>query len=577
MSDIQQQIAALAATLALLPPDSPNRSTLEGMLRDLQAQVPPAAQTGGVNLGGATIDRVTDIIGGDAVDGDKVLGDKIVQQFFDGQPGEDGATLLRDYLVALLDAQRMLRLSRMTEQRQSGAGHDLLPPLRLADVFTNLVTDGPPLLVQEAQRSVQAVRRLEEWLDQRRSPDQVRPERVRHLQVAPADEQSTARASGRPDAWHDLPDDAPLTVTLTRPEPALEAVARTPRLVLLGAPGSGKSTALRYLALLLARHLLDPDRRPLPPGWPQAPIPLLCPLGLVAGALTPADPASDTEVLWRVLMAQLEGEGQVRAGLGRHLRPALRNGAVLLLLDGLDEIAAIPGPDGRSLRARVSRAVQALARELPHATGIVLTCRVLPYDQPPATLRDDWRLPPDTGWTRRTLQPFALGQVRQFVRSWYTAACHTPAAIYAPAEGRQRATSLLAQIQASERLRSLTTAPLLLTMLAILHYNKATGELPRDRARLYDECVTLLLERWEPVRTPELTRPGLLERLEIDRLATREDLARGDAHGGLCRARPPARSGRWARLCAGERTGGRDEPPAAPPALRPDCGTLAGV
>jgi formylglycine-generating enzyme required for sulfatase activity len=114
--------------------------------------------------------------------------------------------------------------------------------------------------------------------------------------------------------------------------------------------------------------------------------------------------------------------------------------------------------------------------------------------------------------------------VRQFVRSWYTAACHTPAAIYPPDEGRQRAASLLAQIQASERLRSLTTAPLLLTMLAILHYNKATGELPRDRARLYDECVTLLLERWEPVRTPELTRPGLLERLEIDRLATHEDL-----------------------------------------------------
>src|SRR5262245_39885112 len=117
MSDSAEQIAALERALAELPPGSPARAGLEAMLQQLRAAVPQPAPSGGVSSDRTRIDQMGDTVGGDKLErGDKVLGDKIVQRFFDGQPGEDGERLLRDYLVALLDANRTLRLSRMTEK-----------------------------------------------------------------------------------------------------------------------------------------------------------------------------------------------------------------------------------------------------------------------------------------------------------------------------------------------------------------------------------------------------------------------------------------------------------------------------
>jgi predicted NACHT family NTPase len=235
------------------------------------------------------------------------------------------------------------------------------------------------------------------------------------------------------------------------------------------------------------------------------------------------DNLDDRDRFWRALEQQL-GEASIREGIGPHLRPALRAGAAMLLLDGLDEISATPDADGISLRARVSRAVQAAVRDLPPQARVVLTCRVLPYEQPPAGPRDDWTLAEDEGWVVRRLQPFAFGQVRRFVERWYAAACEHEHAEYSAEQGRRRAANLIAQLEHNPRLRTLVASPLLLTMLAILHYNKTAGELPRDRALLYDESVRLLLDRWEPQRTPGAKIPGLLERLGIAHLTGIEDL-----------------------------------------------------
>jgi predicted NACHT family NTPase len=372
-----------------------------------------------------------------------------------------------------------------------------------------------------------------------RSPDAVPPEQVRELWLAPADagraaggdSLATELKRGGGSTLDALPNDAPLRLALTRPELVSEALAQVSRLVLLGAPGNGKSTALRYISLQLARHHLDPDNVPAPFGWTHAPIPIFCPLGLVASALSRARPEqSDVAVFWETVAARL-GDDTIRPGLAQHLFPALRPGAALVLLDGLDEIAATPNASGVSLRLRVSRAVQTALRQLPRRAPVVLTCRIVPYQQPGGlavadehVICEDWRLPADDGWQVRTLQPFAFGQVRRFVERWYAAACAGATAMYPAAIGAQRADSLLAQLVANERLRRLVESPLLLTMLAILHSNRDDGNLPRDRARLYDECVQLLIERWEPRPPPEQQVPGRLERLEIAQLATTDDL-----------------------------------------------------
>jgi predicted NACHT family NTPase len=183
---------------------------------------------------------------------------------------------------------------------------------------------------------------------------------------------------------------------------------------------------------------------------------------------------------------------------------------VVLLFDGLDEVTT-PHSGTSSLRARVSRAVQALAITLPLTTRVVVTSRVLPYMAAPTAPHADWRLPLDEGWQRRWIAPLALGQVAQFIQHWYQATSHEAGASYDTVIGAQRAKQLLTQLRApsNARLRDLVQSPLLLTMLAILHYNTTvTGELPRDRERLYDEFVQLLLERREPRRQPGIKTKG---------------------------------------------------------------------
>ncbi|PDV99215.1 hypothetical protein CJ255_21665, partial [Candidatus Viridilinea mediisalina] len=301
-------------------------------------------------------------------------------------------------------------------------------------------------------------------------------------------------------------DDAQVVMlALTRPELVLEAIYTHRRLVLLGEPGAGKSTALRYLALLLALRLTGVSCRI--PGWPDdeaAPIPVVVPLGQVAATLRAG--ASDAySALLQVIGDLLEAG--VREGLRAHLTTALRNGGLLLLCDGLDELPATT-ETGRAPRVLVAAALRRLAAETQ--ARIVVTSRVLPY-----RAEGDWKLLPEDGWTLRTVQPLALGQTWAFVRGWYAAlGQHDPDL----AQGRaaQRAEALSAEIAQVPRLHPLVQSPLLLTMLAILHYN--TNTVPRDRAKLYEECVLLLFDRWEPERQPGMPRERLIERLGLPTL-----------------------------------------------------------
>jgi formylglycine-generating enzyme required for sulfatase activity/energy-coupling factor transporter ATP-binding protein EcfA2 len=443
-------------------------------------------QSGGVNLGvGATIARSGDLVGGN----------KIVNNFFGGHPGEDGQRLLRDYLSALLDECRQLRLARLTGRAQTGAEQSAVPQVRLDQVYTDLTVDDQ---VQIGRSHIYAAPRgravVERYL-RRVDPDVAPAARSRFVTVTTAESKDARRNIAIGDDFRALPDDAQVEVTAWRLRLALEA-AQSRRLVLLGEPGAGKSTVLRELALLLALRLTG--QSVAIPGWPAdaAPVPVYVPLGRVA-ALFERHQHDAHAALRQAIGDALEGEQHVRAGLRNFLTPALRSGGVILLLDGLDELPA-------AVRTQVALALRQLAQDV--AAPLVVTSRVLPYRE-----SADWQLPADEGWQVQTIQPLAFGQVRVFVRQWY-AALADPRSDLTPERAAERADELIAQLQQRPELVPLIRSPLLLTMLAILHYN--TADVPRDRVRLYEECVQLLLERWEPERTsPWVSHPRLAERL----------------------------------------------------------------
>jgi formylglycine-generating enzyme required for sulfatase activity len=431
--------------------------------------------------------------------------------FFGGQPGEDGEILLATYLDSLADDCQRLRLHRLTDIRQDGTQQaESTDHLRLQDVYTSLTTDGPPHRRYQGFFPAVRVRHFLERLERiGRTADAVLPERVADPIIGVANEVQVwsdvdmvrRKADGKM-GIADLPDATLVRLRLVRPELALEAIRAERRLVLLGEPGAGKSTALRYLALLLAQRLRS--RTTHIPGWPDGntPVPVVVPLGQVAAALR-AGAADAYAALLQVFGDTLEAKGC--QGLRRFLEPALREGGLLLLCDGLDELPVTDADKGVPPRISVAAALRRLARET--RARIVVTSRVLPYHAP-----GDWKLLPEDGWTLRTVQPLAFGQTRAFVQGWYQVLAVTDPDL-ANGKASERAAHLVTELEQIERLRPLVRSPLLLTMLAILHYT--TGNVPRDRAKLYEECVELLLDHWEPERQPGMSRQSLIERLDL--------------------------------------------------------------
>jgi energy-coupling factor transporter ATP-binding protein EcfA2 len=189
--------------------------------------------------------------------------------------------------------------------------------------------------------------------------------------------------------------------------PLLDALAgrAAARAVLLGDPGSGKTTFVNYLAYLLAA---DPDR--LSESL-RGCLPVRLVLREVAARHIPASAATGTaQMLWDALAADVAGRlGEIGS---RRLMPYLQDRLVkeggFILLDGLDEV-----PAARERRKGLVEAVQRLADALPKArTRLLVTAR--PY----AYADQAWRLP---GFATLALAPFNEAQVDRFVGRWYQA------------------------------------------------------------------------------------------------------------------------------------------------------------
>ncbi len=271
------------------------------------------------------------------------------------------------------------------------------------------------------------------------------------------------------------------------PQLVTDAIAAHPHLVLLGEPGSGKSTALRYLALILAQAGLDAsvNLAMQVEGWDKLgeqgrwlPV-CLSLLPFARRFVHAADHPCHADDLWNYIATDLEANGRYD-GLAAAVHDELANGRVLLLLDGLDEVV------GRNARRQVAQAVQSFAAQYPQCR-IVVTCRVRAYE---GTHNAAWQLP---GWPTATLADWTPGQMQHFVQAWYGAAAAASGMSVEKCD--ERRTALTYAIERRDDLKRLGARPLLLTIMALVHVND--GHLPEERVGLYSRCIDLLLGQWE--------------------------------------------------------------------------------
>lgn len=278
--------------------------------------------------------------------------------------------------------------------------------------------------------------------------------------------------------------------------------------LILGHPGSGKTTAL--LKLLHQCLAKGPESLGLAAGT--------VPIFLRLRRLTAADLEQDhpLAVLLSRELAEVSG-GTLPPDLGERL---WRHGQLLLLLDGLDEIA------DEALRARVCAD---LDWELTGSVRAVLSCRFAGYGN---------RVQLSERFLPLEVRPLDADQCRELVRLWFREA---PRALpdFRGADARQARDRLIAALDSpgygTQQWKVLIGSPLLLTLLCIIVLRG--GQMPRQRVAFYNDCLRVLLGRWsrakqgdtEPPTEPPLdpeTALAVLRSLALDlhRAGRRDDL-----------------------------------------------------
>ncbi|GGX32546.1 HEAT repeat domain-containing protein [Streptomyces lomondensis] len=275
-------------------------------------------------------------------------------------------------------------------------------------------------------------------------------------------------------------------------------------LVILGDPGAGKSTLVRYLSLALALGTAQG-----PPAALAGRVPLVVELRHYA------------EEQWRHssfedFLTHLYDDF-AQSVPPPVLEELLANGRALVVFDGLDELF------DRKVRARTAQRIAAFAVRRPSAR-IVVTSRIIGYQR---TVLDG------AGFAHYMLQDLDEERIGTFVRSWYRVSCPND-----PAQAGRLVERLTSAVQDSRPLREMAGNPLLLTVLALIGRRQT---LPHNRRSVYEHAVTVLVSHWDqaakllkaPLDPPVAEALDVLgpdERLELLRLLAR---AMQEGHSGI--------------------------------------------
>jgi predicted NACHT family NTPase len=259
------------------------------------------------------------------------------------------------------------------------------------------------------------------------------------------------------------------------------ALNNYPKLVVLGDPGAGKTTTLRFMALTLARarrgvslRMSTKERKDEQQRiqiarhtvkwefhYKDYPIPIFVYLSRLKNLVNLPN---------RSLLDLLRDEWSMIDSLGNlpleFLKDKLRQGECVFLLDGFDELAT------QETRELISRRIGELAAAFPRGNRFVVSSRIVGYRGQLS----------DYGFNVVTIQKLSWQRISELVRNWYSY-LH---------EG-ELAEELLTTLQANPRIHELAINPMLLSLIALVQHVRRL--IPDRRHVLYDECVKILVER----------------------------------------------------------------------------------
>ena len=218
------------------------------------------------------------------------------------------------------------------------------------------------------------------------------------------------------------------------------------KFIVLGKPGAGKTTYLKYLTLMMLDHHSKIEKRKLPifvtlREWADTPMSLM-----------------------EFIVQQFDICGFEEAGA--FVEKMLRAGQCLLLFDGLDEIGEQAKQDD------IIRQVKNFSDKY-YDNQFIISCRVAAYNHEFA------------GFTEVEMADFNKAQIETFINNWF----HGEAKV---------AIECWERLKSNAPLSELASIPLLLTLLC-LEYSES-NDFPTNRAELYHRAIETLLTKWDSTR-----------------------------------------------------------------------------
>lgn len=263
--------------------------------------------------------------------------------------------------------------------------------------------------------------------------------------------------------------------------------------VILGDPGSGKSTLMGFLALaginkaLQARCETVEDPR----------LTIVVTLRRYADELKSRKNLSLLDYILEVTQADFNMHGLDDSFFSYYIE----SGQAILLFDGLDELPS------KEFKSTIRQRIDSFANSFP-ANTVIITSRLVGYE---AEARFD-----DTYGHFRVAK-LKISEIEKFINDWYSAR------IDDAVEKSKNSADLVKIITHpdSDSIRELARNPLLLTIVALVH--RIDAVLPDQRVVLYQKCTETLLNTWyNAKRQDEEAAKGRIERrnrLRIEAIA----------------------------------------------------------
>jgi predicted NACHT family NTPase len=223
--------------------------------------------------------------------------------------------------------------------------------------------------------------------------------------------------------------------------------------MILGKPGTGKSTFLKFLALQCNRGTFQPHLLPI----------YIELKDFVEDAKEQSEFSLENYISEEFALSDI---------LADNFTALLRHGKLLILLDGLDEVP-------ESEKDRVITEIRRLSQRY-YKNQFMVTCRLAAHQ---------YRF---QGFTEVEIADFTTNQITDFAQKYFVATSRNN-----QAGGLTKASQFIEQLKYPDnrKIRELAATPLLLNLICSVFQSKAS--FPTQHAKLYEEGLEILLVKWD--------------------------------------------------------------------------------